>query len=608
MRPAAEAVRIAWSLMTGYRGRFALAIAAMLAGTGLRFLVPLVASGTIDYALESGNGSSRIVQFFERFVEQSWLAQNLWLAGLLMIGLTLFAGIFNFFKGKLAAEAADGIARKLKNRLYSHLQELPMRFHDEAETGDLVQRCTSDVETLRLAINNQVVDVSHALILMGTAIPLMFLLDFHMALASFILIGPIIAFGYFYIKRVRHLFQRFDEAEGKVTSVVQENLTGLRVVRAFRQQDFEIEKFSGPNQEYRDLGLRLISLMAIYWSISDMIALTQNAIVLGLGIYFISAGELTVGTLFAFIMLLNLVLWPVRQMGRTLTELGKSIVAIGRIQDILEQPEEGRTGEVDEPAGAGHIVAENVTFSHNDGQVALQEVSFEVLPGQTLAILGPSGSGKSTLIHLLLRLYDYQSGSLRFDGTEMKDLDRKWARHQFATVMQEPFLFSKSIIENIRIGRPSADEEEISRVAQMAHIHETIDRFPSGYETMVGERGVTLSGGQRQRVALARALLREAPVLLLDDALSAVDTETEEIIIDALKKRHGKMTTLVIAHRLSTLAHADKVIVMDNGRIIQSGTHEELCASDGLYRRLWHIQNKGDDPTPTVATSAPQGT
>jgi ATP-binding cassette subfamily B protein len=579
--------------MSGFRLRFALAIAAMLAGTGLRFLVPLVASGTIDYALQEEQGS-RVVDIFRRLVEQDWLARNLWIAGLLMVGLTFGAGCFNFLKGKLAAEASDGIARHLKNRLYSHLQQLPMRYFDKAETGDLVQRCTSDVETLRLAVSNQVVDVSHALILMGTAIPLMFLLDFHMALASFVLIGPIIAFGYFYIKRVRHLFQKFDEAEGKVTAVVQENLTGLRVVRAFRQQDFEIRKFSGPNQEYRDLGLRLIRLMAIYWSISDMVALTQNAIVLGLGTYFISAGQLTVGTLFAFIMLLNLVLWPVRQMGRTLTELGKSIVAIGRIQDILEEAEESSEGQLTPANGRGHIVAKGVTFAHHDGQVALESVSFEVKPGQTLAILGPSGSGKSTLIHLLLRLYDYQSGSLSFDGVEMKDLDRKWARRQFATVMQEPFLFSKSIIENIRLGRPSAQEEEINRVAQMAHIHETIDRFPCGYETLVGERGVTLSGGQRQRVALARALLREAPVLLLDDALSAVDTETEEIIIKALKERHGKMTTLVIAHRLSTLAHADHVIVMDNGRIIQSGTHEELCESDGLYRRLWHIQNKGD--------------
>jgi ATP-binding cassette subfamily B protein len=591
-RTVRETIPIAWSLMAGFRLVFGLAIAAMVAGTALRFLVPLVASGTIDYALGEGNGTSRVVDFVQRFVEQTWLSQNLWFPALLMVALTAASGVFNFLKGRLSAIASDGIARRLKNRLYAHLQRLPMRYHDRAETGDLVQRCTSDVETLRLAISTQVVEVSHALILMGTALPLLFALDSRMAAASFALLGPLIVFGFVYIKRVRHIFQKFDEAEGKVTAIVQENLTGIRVVRAFRRQQHEIQKFAGPNSEYRNLGLRLIRLMALYWSISDFVALTQNAIVLGLGVYFISNGTLTVGTLFAVMMLLNFVLWPVRQMGRTLTELGKSIVAIGRIQDILDVQEESRVEAVREVDGTGHIRASGLFFSHGDGQVALNNVSFEVKPGETLAILGPSGSGKSTLFHLLLRLYDYESGSLSYDGAEMRDLDRQWCRRQFATVMQEPFLFSKSIIENIRLGRPSAHEEEVTRVAQLAHIHETIDRFPAGYKTLVGERGVTLSGGQRQRVALARALLREAPVLLLDDALSAVDTETEEMIISALKKRHGKMTTLVIAHRLSTLAHADRVIVMDRGRIVQSGTHHELCAVDGLYKRLWNIQNR----------------
>jgi ATP-binding cassette subfamily B protein len=582
----------AWRLMAGFRVRFGVAIGAMLLATALRFLVPLVASGTIDYALEAGNGSSRVVDVFRRLVEQDWLARHLWVAALLMVGLTLVSGVFNFLKGKLAAEAADGIARRLKNRLYGHLQRLPVRFFDKSETGDLVQRCTSDVETLRLAISTQVVEVSHALILLGTAIPLMFLLDPRMAAASFLLIFPLAVFGYVYIGRVRHLFQAYDEAEGKVTAVVQENLTGLRVVRAFRRQAHEIEKFAGPNARYRDLGLRLIRLMDIYWSLSDLMALLQNALVLGLGLHFIAGGTLTVGTLFAFIMLLNLVLWPVRQMGRTLTELGKSIVAIGRIRDILDEAEESREGIRPAPRARGHIVARDLSFAHHEGQAALRSVSFEARAGETLAILGPSGSGKSTLMHLLLRLYDYSSGSLTLDGVELRALDREWCREQFGTVLQEPFLFSKTIIDNIRIGRASAREAEITRVAQMAHIHEAIDRFPAGYSTLVGERGVTLSGGQRQRVALARALLREAPVLLLDDALSAVDTETEEIILQALRQRHGKMTTLVIAHRLSTLAHADRVMVLDEGRVIQSGTHAELCRADGLYRRLWEVQGR----------------
>lgn len=591
-RPVKETARIAWRLMEGFRTRFLLAIAAMLLATGLRFAVPLVASGTLDYALSEDAATSVVVDLMRRFVEQSWLAGHLWVAGLIMVLLTIASGGFTYLKGDLSARASEGIVRRLKNRLYAHLQKLPMRYHDKAETGDLVQRCTSDVETLRLAISTQIVEVFHALILVATALPIMMHLDARMAIGSFALIGPLVLFGYVYIKRVRHLFQQFDEAEGRVTARVQENLTGIRVVRAFRRQGYEMERFSTPNRDYRDLGVRLIRLMAIYWSISDFVALLQNGLVLALGIYFISEGTLTVGTLFAFLMLLNLVLWPVRQMGRTLTELGKSSVAISRIQDILDAEEEDHGIMPSAERARGHITARNLTFSHIDGQVALKDIIFEVKPGQTVAILGPSGSGKSTLMHLLLRLYDYQAGSLQLDGHEMRGLHRQWCRRQFATVMQEPFLFSKSIIENIRLGRPSAHEDEITRVAQLAHIHDTIDRFPAGYKTLVGERGVTLSGGQRQRVALARALLREAPVLLLDDALSAVDTETEEVILDALRKRHGTMTTLVIAHRLSTLSHADRVIVMDKGRIIQEGTHRELCAVDGLYKRLWHIQNK----------------
>lgn len=594
-----------WQLMRGFRGRYARAIAALFVFTAINYATPLVASVTIDAALSQkapeGSLTPRILAWLGG---ADFLHTHLWLPALLMVLLTIAAGGFSYLKGRFAAQASDGIVRRLKDRLYDHLQRLPARYHDRAETGDLIQRCTSDVETLRLALSTQVVDISNALLLLLTALPVMFLLDGRMTLVSFTLVVPIILFGYFYIGRVKHLFREVDEAEGQVTRVVQENLSGLRVVRAFARQQFEIDKFAAPNRLYRDRSLKLLRLMAWYWSTSDLIVLAQQGIVLLMGAWWISQGTLTVGTLFAFVTFLNMLLWPVRQMGRTLTDLGKAVVALNRMGEILAEPEESKPSADGVPAAAmsGRIEVADLVFHHGGDGAAIDGISFTVEPGETLAIVGPSGSGKSTLMHLLLRLYDYQSGSIRFDGRELHGLDRQWVRSQFSVVMQEPFLFSKTIGENIRLGREGAASEEILEAARLADIHDTIRSFPADYATLVGERGVTLSGGQRQRVALARALLRETPVLLLDDALSAVDAETEATILQALRSRHGRRTTLVIAHRLSTLAHADRVIVFEKGRIIQHGTHADLIARDGLYQRLWTIQNALRNDSPEKAS------
>jgi ATP-binding cassette subfamily B protein len=587
-------IALLWDLMRGFRGTYAWAIAALFAFTAINYLTPLVASATIDLAISSEAKETLLTsQIITWMGGAESVKSRLWLPALLMVLLTILAGGFSYLKGRFAARASDGIARTLKDRLYHHLQKLPARYHDRAETGDLIQRCTSDVETLRLALSTQVVDVSNALLLLLTALPVMVLLDGRMTLVSFALIIPIILFGYVYIAKVKHLFREVDEAEGQVTRVVQENLTGLRVVRAFARQEFEIAKFAAPNQLYRDRSLRLLRLMAWYWSTSDLIVLTQQGLVLFTGVYFISQGSLTVGTLFAFLMFLNMLLWPVRQMGRTLTDFGKALVALTRMGEILgaaEEAEPPTPADLKSPA-TGKIEVHDLVFSHDGEVAAINGISFSVEPGETLAILGPSGSGKSTIMHLLLRLYDYDAGSICLDGRELRGLSRSWVRSQFSVVMQEPFLFSKTIGENIRLGRDGAVAEEIHEAARLADIHDTIHGFPAGYSTLVGERGVTLSGGQRQRVALARALLQETPVLLLDDALSAVDAETESTILDALRLRHGKRTTLVIAHRISTLAHADRVIVLEQGRIIQHGTHAELATQEGLYRRLWKIQN-----------------
>lgn len=604
--PNSTPLRLLWELMRGFRGKYAWAIAALFFYTAINYVTPLVASATIDFSLSGEPDNGRLTSgVIAAMGGADFVRERLWFPALLMVLLTVVAGVFAYLKGRFAAQASDGIARRLKDRLYDHLQRLPAKYHDRAETGDLIQRCTSDVETLRLALSSQVVEVSNSLLLLLTALPIMILLDGRMAAISFVLIVPIILFGYFYVGRVKHLFKEVAEAEGQVTRVVQENLTGLRVVRAFAQQDFEISKFAEPNQLYRDRSLRLLRLMAWYWAVSDLVVLFQQALVLFSGAYFIATGSLTVGTLFAFLMFLNMLLWPVRQMGRTLTELGKSVVALTRMGEILSEPEESAPEVPVTPDGAaeGKIEVSDLVFGYGDDEKELKGISFSVEPGETLAIVGPSGSGKSTIMSLLLRLYDYQSGSIRFDENELTDLDRQWVRSQFSVVMQEPFLYSKTIGENIRLSRDGAVDDDVTDAARLADIHDTISSFGEGYATQIGERGVTLSGGQRQRVALARALLQDTPVLLLDDALSAVDAETEATILEALRSRHGRRTTLVIAHRLSTLAHADKVIVLEDGRIIQQGSHADLVEADGLYHRLWTIQTSLENELSTPSES-----
>ncbi len=667
-----------WSLMRGHRLLFGTAITALLVANCLGYLAPLIGSATLDLALAASAGPqvSALSQHLVALLGGAeYLRMHLWLGAGLMALCTAASGVFSFLKGWLAALASDRIARRLKIRLYDHLQHLPARYHDTANSGDLVQRCTSDVETVRMCLSAQVVEIGNAAILILTALPVMLMLNGLMTALSFVLVVPIVLWGFIYFRRVKHVFRKVDEAEGRVTSRVQENLTGIRVVRAFARAEFEKERFAGPNAEYRDRSLHMLRLMAWYWSSSDLVCLLQNGIVLIGGSWLAAHGRLSVGDLFAFMAILNLMLWPVRMIGRVLTDLGKTSVALGRLQEILEVEEEAHdshasaAGATDgrsekaaqraalqdlpdagnflsarERSGArrsaplsspdpapftGRIDFHNVVFSHAqapDGRPqvageaskgrpatpardspprhALDGVSFSIKPGETIAILGPSGSGKSTLIHLLLRFYDPQQGKILLDGRELRTLDRRWTRSQFGVVMQEPFLYSKTLRENIRLGRSAAAEAEVADAARVASIHDTIVGFDAGYDTEIGERGITLSGGQRQRVAIARAVVRDPPVLVLDDALSAVDSETEIAIIDALRQRRGRRTTILIAHRLSTLAHADRIVVLEHGQVTQLGTHRELVAAGGLYQRLWRIQTQLDEDVSTVGTVA----
>ncbi len=578
--------------MSGQKRRYVGAILAVGLATLFSLASPLVLRVLIDSVI--GNEPLHIPQWLISVLEaiggRSLLARNLWIGGLLIVLLTLLRGAFLYLKGKWSAIASESVAKSMREELYDHLQHLTYDHHVKAKTGDLIQRCTSDVETIRRFLAMQFIEVGRAIFMLGAVLPIMLSLNVKMTIVSMIVVPIVFAFAVVFFAKVRKAFQLSDEAEGELSTVLQENLTGVRVVRAFARQVYEIDKFDHHNTKYRELTYRLIWLLAWYWGTSDLICLAQIGTVIVLGAFLAAQGTISLGTYFVFASYVAMLLWPVRQMGRILTDMGKTLVSLGRIKEILDTPAEDFRVEGKKPRILGNIEFKNVTFSYGGERSVLLDVTFRVQQGQTVAILGPTGSGKSSLVHLLPGLYDYEKGSIKIDGVELREINKGWLRKHIGIVLQEPFLFSKTIKDNIGLAMEDVQETDIMEAARTAAIHDVILQFEEGYDTSVGERGVTLSGGQKQRVAMARILVENYPILIFDDSLSAVDTETDATIQAALKQRSHCATTFIISHRITTLSEADVILVFDEGRLIQSGTHDELIREPGLYHRVWELQ------------------
>ncbi|NLM42742.1 MAG: ABC transporter ATP-binding protein [Clostridiales bacterium] len=589
--------KLLWDFMKGYRILYLSSILSIGLATMFSFLSPLVISYTIDTII--GGVETDVPIWIAKIIDSiggiETLRAKLWLCSIAIILLSILNGIFTYYKGKWSAIASEVTAKKMKDALYDRLQNVTYDYHNKAETGDLIQRCTSDVDTVRRFLLMQFVEVGRAVFMLVLAVSIMFSMDSRMTIVAMSIIPAIFLFSALYYLKVKVSFLECDESEGKLTTVLQENLTGMRVVRAFARQIYERDKFDDINTDFREKVTHLIKLLSWYWSFSDLLSMLQMCILLVFGIYRTIGGSITLGNLVVFITYEGMLLWPVRQMGRILTDMGKTSVALGRIKEILDQPLDKDDKQGLKPEILGNIEFNHVYFSYEDSKQVLRDITFSVKKGQTVAILGPTGSGKSSLMHLLHRLYDYDSGSIKLDGVELRDIDKKWLRQHIGIVLQEPFLYSKTIKENLKMAKKGVNEERIYQSTKIAQVHDVITSFEKGYDTMVGERGVTLSGGQKQRVAIARALIKDTPILIFDDSLSAVDTETDAAIRAALRERKKGVTTFIISHRINTLMEADIILVMEEGRIVDMGDHETLISKPGLYRRIWEIQNTKED-------------
>ncbi|OQX65365.1 MAG: ABC transporter [Anaerolinea sp. 4484_236] len=519
------------------------------------------------------------------------------------IGLSFFQGGFSFISGRLAAYTAEGIARRLRDFLFDHIQRLSFSYHGSMPTGDLIERVTSDVDAVRRFFNEQAIGVGRIVLIFIINFVALLNLNAELAWISIIVIPFMLYVSLWFFKRVMKRYEKYQAQATILSTTLQENLTGVRVVKAFARQKHEKEKFEGDNWEKFLRGRRLLLMHSLFWPLSD---LALGAQMLGGFIYaaiMAINGEITVGAYLAYVGLVAWLIWPIRNLGRLIVQTSTGLVSYGRLMEITKQIREPLTDGKIDPAGSvrGEIVFEDVSFAYDDeksdGTPVLKNISFRCEPGQAVALLGSTGSGKTSLVNLLPRFYDYTSGSLRLDGVELRDYSRKYMRAQTGIVEQEPFLFSRSIRENISYGAGhDVTQDEIEEAARAAAVHDVILTFPDGYDTLVGEKGVTLSGGQKQRVAIARTLLKNPHILILDDSTSSVDTETEAEIRTALNNLMENRTTFIIAHRIQSVMVADLILVLDQGEIIQAGTHEELLAEeDGMYREIYEIQTRIDE-------------
>ena len=566
-----------------YHWQLLLSLLLLLSITGLSLVVPTIIRQVIDVGLLQGE-----VSFMIR-------------AALLILGIGLLKAALTYFQRYATEWVAQRVGYDLRNRLYNHIQHLSFTYHDHSQTGQLISRCIEDVRAIERFAGSGLIDLTRITLLLTGITALLFATNARLAAIALLPMIPLILIAADFGRRIGGFFLHVDRALGDLSARLQENVSGVQVVRAFAREPYEMERFGQANRALFNGRVAVVSEWAKIMPTTQFLIAAGTLLILWFGGQMALNGELTIGALVAFNSYLLMLGAPAQELTWLVNAAGEAVAGAQRAFEVLDtQPDiQSPSQAVQLPLLSGRVEFENVCFQYSGEKAsALQGVDLVVEPNQLIALIGPTGSGKTSLINLIPRFYDIglaengqaHQGALRVDGYDVRTVDLTSLRRQIGIVLQTSLLFSTSVRENIAYGRPEASLEEVVAAAKAAQAHDFIVELPEGYDTVVGERGITLSGGQRQRVAIARALLMDPRILILDDSTSSVDTQTERLIQRALDHLMEGRTTFVIAHRLSTVRRADLILVMDQGRIVERGTHHDLLAQNGLYREIYELQ------------------
>ncbi len=584
-------MRVLGTLLEGSGKYFAVCILLGLLLTVVEMIAPQVIRVTVDSVIDSQpmDLPAWALRWVESLGGVAFLRANMWFIALILALAGLVAALLRYGANMFNAKAGETLVKTARDRLFHHIECLPWKWHAEHPTGDIIQRCTSDVERIKNFFQEQFISVFQIIVRIILALTLMTLMNAKLSIVAWVIAPIIVLYSVLFHNKIRARFTECDENEGVLSTIAQENLTGVRVVRAFGREKFERDRFEAQNNKYTECWISLTRTLSDFWAVGDFTSCLQILLVVVLGTVSCVNGNLTAGEFVSFSLYNTMLIGPVRRLGRIISEMSKAGVSIDRLGEVLEAETEQDAPNAAEAPMDKDITFENVSFHYGeDGPDVLENVSFTVPAGKSFGILGGTGSGKSSLLLLLCRLYAPTEGKITVGGVDIADMPARYVRENVGVVLQEPFLFSRSVQENI--GICGASDAEISAAAVTACVDGDITRFSQGYDTMVGERGVSLSGGQKQRVAIARMLTKKTPVIVFDDSLSAVDTETDEKIRSALDRDLGGATTIIISHRITTLLDCDNILVLEKGRVSQLGSPKELLAQPGIFRKIYDMQ------------------